>query len=80
MSHTFFQLANLEHEEITNDLRGLQSELEELQDSNMKLKSDIARMDLAFDPILKFTGTDPDDSIRLLCKKMLVEHQLIGSN
>lgn len=74
------QLENLEHEEITNGLRGLQIELEELQDSNMKLKSDIARMDLAFDPILKFTGTDPDDSIRLLCKKMLVEHHLIGSN
>ena len=73
------KLANLEHEEITNDLHELQSELEELQDSNMKLKSDIARMDLAFDPILKFTGADPDDSIRLLCKQMLVEHHLINS-
>ena len=70
----------MEHQEVVSEIDKLQEDIKELENENFDLKEEIARMDIAFDPILKITGSDPDDAIKRMCKELLIEFSLIQSN
>ena len=61
-------------------IQSLKEQIGEIKMDNEKMKRKISDLDIATDPLKQFSGSDPDDAIRQLCKQVLIEHKLITAN
>ena len=71
------QLEEVRHDEINKQLVNLRDEVDQANHDNEQLRKSISDLDLSLDPLL--TLGDPDEVIKRICKKLLIEQGLIDS-